>query len=634
MIDKQYNKSIQIVGKTIIFDEMESSYNLKLESAEEAQKTYKLIKALFIISLDTKKRYTFTPKIDSKGGLEFYYEGEKIVYEYLPEFMKRESLEKSKENEDLILETKNLKEDIKDLKKEEKAKVNEYHEKEKEILNFLQSKRTFFGKLKFFFAKKKKDDNKDQENSMNKDRLKSMLDNDKNRYSDVSDVSEKPYTVEDLVKICKELEESERENKNIKVDIKALKIKLENLDRKIKNSTQYLEEIDEHRKKSIFNFWKFANKDEVKTLAEGEIIEEKEKEKIKKIFDYEKNIEEFSSFIDNLQREKLSKKELNAIFATNFVLDEINIVRKDELSEEDRSHLRNVLDSLKNEYQEENNDGKDIDIFGNIADDATRVKTLKNNKHRENEKNKFTILEINNYTDETSFIVRLRDIKRYLEEAINKISADSKMALYKASFDKLEGEGFTKFDISPFETLDKLEKDFDKEEIYLYKINMPEDTKALYYSNITYFENDNETLPIGMDVSQEALLNLDQYDLNIVKKDIFNINVFIDDYNTFIRKVNVYEYDLGIKNKRVIKEEVEEIAEEVVEEKEEIIVEKDEEKIEKVYEEIENRDTEELIEQEQEEKSKEDEEEIKAKRYKEETDDKELFEEEIEEKND
>ena len=53
------------------------------------------------------------------------------------------------------------------------------------------------------------------------------------------------------------------------LDINALKLKIKNLKKKIENASNYIKEIDEH-KKSIFEFWKYTNKDEVQSLDEGE----------------------------------------------------------------------------------------------------------------------------------------------------------------------------------------------------------------------------------------------------------------------------------------------------------------------------------------------------------------------------
>ena len=120
----------------------------------------------------------------------------------------------------------------------------------------------------------------------------------------------------------------------MKLDIKALNNKVENLERKIKNATLYINEIEKH-KKSIFEFWKFANKDEVKVLEEGNNEEEKNALNLKRTFNYEDDIENLSNNVDSNQRKKLSHEELDATFAANFVLDGINIVSKDKIVKED-----------------------------------------------------------------------------------------------------------------------------------------------------------------------------------------------------------------------------------------------------------------------------------------------------------
>lgn len=118
------------------------------------------------------------------------------------------------------------------------------------------------------------------------------------------------------------------------------------------------------------------------------------------------------------------------------------------------------MDKLKEEYKVniEKIQKKDFDIFGNISEDKTKIKTLKNNKHREIEKDKFKVLNINLETSLDSFINKLKELRTYLEEEDNKIEIPYDLPLYKASNEKILPEGFNKFSLSPFETLDELEK--------------------------------------------------------------------------------------------------------------------------------------------------------------------------------
>lgn len=56
------------------------------------------------------------------------------------------------------------------------------------------------------------------------------------------------------------LERTGSQIKNANLDIKALEASIARLNKRIENAKSYIEEIEDH-KKSIFEFWKFVNKD-------------------------------------------------------------------------------------------------------------------------------------------------------------------------------------------------------------------------------------------------------------------------------------------------------------------------------------------------------------------------------------
>ena len=546
--DQEGQTFLQIVGETVIYDKITSKYRIVLKDKKEAIKKYKLIKALFILAYDLQNEYNFKIKISEDGGIDFYYKDKKIEYDSLLEFLKEEAIAKIKENDNIKNDTKEVKADIKDLQKKEEEQKQEYLRKEREIVTFLECKKTFVGRIKYFFKGKKSKKREDIEHSANKERLKEILEQDKevNTHYNDEEMETKRYTVEDIIKIGKELEDNRKENKNLKLDLKSLQNKVENLEKKIKNATEFLEEIDKH-KKSIFEFWKYANKDESKMLQEGETQEEVNgKNMLKKTFDYEEDIESLANKIDTQQREKLTHKAQDALFASNFVLDGINIVSKTKLLKSDEEKLSNLLEALKADYRKDIDkiEEKDFDIFGNVSEDKTKIKTLKNNKHRETEKDKYKVLNVNLNTELDAFTEKLKELRKILIDESDKIEVPYDIALYKASNDKLAPEGFDKFSINPFEALNNLEKIATSKETYLYKINVPENTKLVFYSNITFFENNNQTLPLGMDISQEGLINMDLYNLELKDKCEFNINIFKDEFKNFVKKVKVYEYNL------------------------------------------------------------------------------------------
>ena len=44
-------------------------------------------------------------------------------------------------------------------------------------------------------------------------------------------------------------------------------------------------------------------------------------------------------------------------------------------------------------------------------------------------------------------------------------------------------------------------------EVYLYKINIKENTPVAFYTNYVFYDNFNKTLPVGMDISTEILFD-------------------------------------------------------------------------------------------------------------------------------
>ena len=210
--DQEGNTFLQIVGETVIFDKMTSKYRIILKDKKEAQKWYKQLKALFILAYEIPNEYAFDVKINQEGGIEFLQDGRKIEYDNLADFLKEEAILKIKENEKLENENTELKADVKDLQKKAEEQTQEYLRKEREIYAFLECKKTFMGRIKYFFKGKKSKEPETEQHSANKDRLKDILNQDKNEivhYSD-AELESKSYTVEDIIKIGKTLENTRK----------------------------------------------------------------------------------------------------------------------------------------------------------------------------------------------------------------------------------------------------------------------------------------------------------------------------------------------------------------------------------------------------------------------------------------
>lgn len=545
--------TVQIVGETPIYENLKTMYKIILRSKEEAEEFYKLLKALFILQTELGNRYHFTTQINSNNGIEFLYEGKKITYGDLPEFIKEKYITTEATIKKFNQEAFELEFKLKDLKDEAKKKDAEYFIKQKEISTYLECKKTFFGKVKYFFSKKKtKDEEKAEQEEFEKNNKKEEEKEPKpiQGYSD----DKKYHTIDDLVTVQALYEKSERYVKDLKQDIKALELKIVNTKRKIANATLYIDEIDQH-KKSLFEFWKFANKDELLELETGsEEVLEGDNQKIKRKFNYEYDFEDLGISYDKLQRTKFSKQELDSIFiAGTNVLPMINMLKNGDM---DKDVIEEQLRSLKSEYFTTSNSSisnkVDFDIFGSMKDDSTQVKYLNNKSHRENEKDKFQILNINKKIDIFDFTEKLQLIASSLNESMHKISFDYDMPIYQVTSinEKLHQTDYNIFNINAERELQSYDNKFETA-VKLFKLNFKEGYPAVFLTNATYFDNVNNTLPNGMDVTSKLIIDANMFDYELVKKDKIKTNRYFNlPEELYPRVLTVYieEYDVTLKS--------------------------------------------------------------------------------------
>ena len=555
--------TVQIVGETPIYDSLKTMYKIILRSKEEADEFYKLIKALFILQTELGSRYNFTTQINESNGIEFFYEGKKITYGDLPEFIKEKYIETEAEIKKFNQKSFKLEHKLKDLKAELKKEEAEYFIKQKEISTYLECKKTFFGKVKYFFSKKKNKPKEEIEEVENKEETKEPKPI--QGYTD----DKKYHTIDDLVTVQALYEKSERYVKDLNQDIKALELKIVNTKKKIENATLYIKEIDQH-KKSLFDFWKFANKDEVLELDAGDEIYDGNAQKIKKKFDYEYDFEDLGIAYDKLQRTKFSKQELDSIYlASTNVLPIINMLKNGDM---DKEVIEEQLRSLKSEYFTSSNSTLsskvDFDIFGSMRDDPTQVKYLNNKSHRENEKDKFQILNINKKIDIFDFTEKLQLMTSSLNEAMHKIKFDYDMPIYKVGSinEKLHKTDFSVFNINAEREIESYDNKFETA-VKLFKLNFKEGYPAVFLTNATYYDNTNNTLPNGMDVTSKVIIDANMFEYELVKKEKMKTNRYFNIPETLyprILTIYIEEYDVYLKGQKP--EKTEKIVEEKIQE--------------------------------------------------------------------
>ena len=561
--DKNEELSIQIIGETNVYGKIKTPYKIELKTAKEANEFYKLIKALFILQTELAHYFNFTTNIDENCSLEFYLEDQKIQYKYMTSFIRDQYKVALKSRKEIRSKIRFYKKKLEELKQIAAEQDIEYIAKEKQISTFLECKKSFFGKVKYFFKYSKKSNKvrkeaEEQEygeiEENNQEELPKAMQEAKKEKKKIP--IKKVYTLEELIENYKELEKLETEMKNLLMDVNALKLKNKNMEKKIQNAAKFIEEIDSH-KKSIFEFWKYSNKDEMAVLPEGELEEVNVIKRIEKIFDYEEDFEEFGKKLDRMQRKNLSKEEIDATFiASTNVVGILNKIKTNDIMPED---IEKSLKEIKKEAIDEKSLAEEYDIFGNLIEDNIKVKKIKNKKHRELPRDKYNILDVNKNTKQIGYKLTLQSIIKNVTSALEKGVIPENLPVYKAVLDdKLNNKEINVFNINPEEEIkDAMIEDGNK--INLYKINVKEGTNGVAFTNIIFYDNQNKTLPLGMDLSTKLILNTAKLHLNLLSKKTFKVAKLEDEKDDFsevlVKDVEVYEYEIVVFDEEIEKKE-------------------------------------------------------------------------------
>ena len=490
--NKDDELTINIIGEANVYEKIRSRYKIKISNRQEAVKTVKVLKYMYTLQDELPKHYKFIPKIDKDGALYFCYNGKEMKYDELSNFIKIELNVLDFKKEQIENETIELQEKIEN-KKQKVAELDiEYIGKEKQISTYLECRKSFIGKFKYFFkntkAKKLKKEPKNTENTENVQEKE--IQNVVYKEELEQEEAKKSYTLENLVRIYQEFDVKEQKNNELKKENNNLQLRIKNLNKKIQNANVYIDEIEKH-KKSIFEFWKYCNKDEQMSLAEGEeenVITENKKS----IVTYDADIKEVGRLLDDAQFKLFTQNESNSVFAAG-------------------PDLLGILNKI---YREKATD-KDLELsLKNIQEDK-KYTTI-------NGKNVYDILSLKNEITVEDYSNKLKQILRNVLNLISKIKLPKNVAAYRVcAGEELDGEKLKLFSIKMEDEIVKILQDSSKNQIY--RINFKEGTNVLAYSNTIYSDFSKRTLPIGMDVNSEIMVDMSKFRLEEVTTTNFRI---------------------------------------------------------------------------------------------------------------
>ena len=330
------------------------------------------------------------------------------------------------------------------------------------------------------------------------------------------------------------------------MDINALKLKNLNLVKKIENATSYINEIDSH-KKSIFEFWKYSNKDEVQALEEGE----EETITVKphaKVFDYDEDFEEFGITMDKIQSKIFTKQQLDAIYL--MTTNQIEIINKLKTNSPTVYQIEQYLKQLKKDLQEEKEITEEevMDIFGGLSEDTRKITKLANKSHREQPKNKYSILKVSKALKTVEYKAELNDIIEIIKEVINKNQLEQEIAGYKwiEEDENIDTNEFNVFNLNAEKEIENALRNTESGKVNLYKMNFAKGIKSIAFSNCVYYDNQNKTLPIGMDKDTRMLVKILDTDITLENKKVIRVGMLEDEKEDpsklIIKTINVLEY--------------------------------------------------------------------------------------------
>ena len=520
---------------------------------------YKLLKAMFILQTELPHYFEFKTDVTDTGEIVFLDENNLMEYAKMPKWINEKYRLGRIKNRDFIKLIRENRGKLQKLKQQAAEQEIEYLAKEKQISTFLECKKTFFGKFKYYFKYNKKKSKKKMRQTEEVEEIDSSIQVETRTARKRPPVKKKKrkenYTIEELIEVYQACEARENQLKDLMMDINALKLKNKNMKKKIENATLFIEEIDSH-KKSIFEFWKYSNKDEVAALAEGEEEEVTLIKKVIKAFDYIEDIENFGKVMDKVQRAKLSKEEFDGVYvASTDMLEILNKIKNNEvLPREIEANLREMKRQARDEKTLLEDD---FDIFGGMAQDSTKISTIANKKHRELPKDKFNILDISKNTKPIGYKMTLEQIVGNIKNALEKVVVSEDLPVYLASTEEmLSVNDFNVFNINPENEIQEimtqklmLQRNITQkvDNIYLFKLNLKRGMHAISFTNSVFYDNQNKTLPIGQDLSTKILVDMSKLELDLEEEKVFHLVEFEDEKDDFseisIKTIHVMKYE-------------------------------------------------------------------------------------------
>ena len=191
-----------------------------------------------------------------------------------------------------------------------------------------------------------------------------------------------------------------------------------------------------------------------------------------------------------------------------------------------------------------------VDIFGGLAEDTRKITKLANKSHREQPKNKFSILRISKSLKTVEYKAELIDSISTICEAISKVELDQELSGYKwiPEEENIDTNELNVFNLDAEKEIEEAIKESETGKINLYKMNLAKGVKAVAFSNCVYYDNQNKTLPEGMDTDTRIIVKILDTDITLQNKKVIRVGMLDnekdDSAKLIIKTINLLEYSV------------------------------------------------------------------------------------------
>ena len=249
---------------------------------------------------------------------------------------------------------------------------------------------------------------------------------------------------------------------------------------------------------------------------------------IRKSFDIETDLDDLKEELDRDVRKKLNAEEKEKVFlATTTALRDINLLLNG------KNIPNGHLEDLKEELEKNRKD-----LAFSVTQKTKQESSNTNFEHREAERNKFSVLNIDEDTTQEEYENCIKEAIAIINNAKEKITTNIELPLYLIDKGELPN-GFAIFSIDPTEEIKRCEEG----KVNVYKIVINEETKYIPLTNIIYFTNLNQTLPLGMHNGSRVLIDLLNKSPKLISIDKNNV-LTIKENGIKRLNINIMEYEI------------------------------------------------------------------------------------------